>query len=175
MSVIRPIHLKFNYVGFSNLSVWTVTYMYIVHVYTVRLSGNLTNARVFTGDSHLQIGHVLNIYGAARYSIYTLTCSYYFRLWSLVKASVYAQRLSHIFLALLTKACPMRTKRVRNACDTRVIVKLALSRTVYVSIHPLCYSIHNINYSGQNVSFDRIKCRFGYSNLHFSLNSKSFY
>ena len=56
-----------------------------MYVHTVRLSGNLTNARmwnacgmhvkcvrhacthVFTGDAHLQTCHVLNIYSAARY------------------------------------------------------------------------------------------------------------
>ena len=75
---------------------------------------------VFTADAHLQTGHVLNV-------------SHYFRLWSLVKAvfsSVYAQRLSHVFLALLAHTCPTRAKCVRNACDTRAIVKLPLSRTV---------------------------------------------
>ena len=77
----------------------------------------------FTGDTHLQTGHVLNGYDNR---------SHYFHLWSQEKAiflSVYTQRLSHIFLAVFS-----------HMCDMCVIVKLPLSCTVcVVAVYILSY------------------------------------
>ena len=119
-------------------------------MHTAQLSGNLTNTRmrnvcdirvhVFLQamPTYKQATYRSSAYGGAWYQrlcLYTLSYdnrSHYFRLRSLVKSSVYMQRL---YIARIFSGTCLH---VSHACETRVIVKLPLSCTV----HAVCTHVH---------------------------------
>ena len=97
------------------------------------------HTRVFTGDTHLQTGRVLNVYtqpGTNDY-VYTLIKFVVFGEGNLLEC-LHTKIIAHIFsdtCRCVSHVCETSVKCVKNTCDTRVIVKLPLSCTVYTKTY----------------------------------------